>query len=184
MKWNELPPDITRLSIEKLTPQLGFVDAIRVLTQPQASPPVVIFRSDIARRISVHAKSQGVELGGLLVGHIFSDVASDGTAAIEICEAVPSQQFDSTAVSLSMGPQVWQEAAEFRKNDLHVVGWYHTHPNLGAFFSSTDRTTQRGFFRESYSLGFVYDPVRHEEAWFIGPDSDPLPAHHIVRTGR
>ncbi len=41
-----------------------------------------------------------------------------------------------------------------------VVGWYHSHPNLGAFFSGTDRATQRAFFNRPYSVGLVVDPVR------------------------
>jgi hypothetical protein len=55
-----------------------------------------------------------------------------------------------------------------------VVGWYHSHPNLGAFFSGTDRKTQRSFFSQRYSLGLVADPVRSEEAWFVGPDATAL----------
>ncbi|WP_408328574.1 M67 family metallopeptidase [Paraburkholderia nemoris] len=184
MKWNELSPDIVRLSVKDLTPRLGFLDAIRVLGSPAGSPPVVLFRTDAALRVEAHAKSRNVELGGLLVGNVFSGTANNSVVAIEICEAVPSEQFDSTSVSLSMSPQVWQQAAAFRRNNLHVVGWYHTHPNLGAFFSGTDRTTQRGFFRELYSLGLVFDPIRNEEAWFIGPESDPLLKPQIVRTGK
>ena len=57
-----------------------------------------------------------------------------------------------------------------------VVGWYHSHPNRGAFFSGTDRRTQRALFTQSYSIGLVIDPVRGEEAWFWGPDSIPLSA--------
>ncbi|MFM0096390.1 Mov34/MPN/PAD-1 family protein [Paraburkholderia nemoris] len=182
MKWNELPPDVAQLSVNDLTPRLGFVDAMRVLGLPAGSPPVVLFRTDAALRVEAHARSRSVELGGLLVGNVFSETANNRVVAIEVCEAVPSEQFDSTSVSLSMSPQVWQEAAAFRKNDLHVVGWYHTHPNLGAFFSGTDRTTQRGFFREAYSLGVVFDPIRNEEAWFIGPEAEPVLRHQIVRT--
>jgi proteasome lid subunit RPN8/RPN11 len=182
MKWNELPPDVARLPVKDLGSRLGFVDAVRVFGLRAGSTPVVLFRTEAAYQVASHAKSRCVELGGLLVGSVFSETTDDGVVAIEICAAVPSEQFESTAVSLSMGPHVWQKAAAYRKSDLHVVGWYHTHPNLGAFFSGTDRATQRGFFRESYSLGLVFDPVRNEEAWFVGPESRPLSAPQIVRS--
>ncbi|MFM0039343.1 Mov34/MPN/PAD-1 family protein [Paraburkholderia strydomiana] len=182
MKWNELPGDVVWLPIAALTSRLGFVDAARIFRVLAAEAPVVLYRPKAAERVLAHAESRSVELGGLLVGKVFSDPAGGRVAAIEICEAVPSEQFDSTAVSLSMGSEVWQQAAAYRKDDLHVVGWYHTHPGLGAFFSGTDRSTQRGFFREPYSLGLVLDPIRNQEAWFIGPESEPVSSPQIART--
>ena len=56
-----------------------------------------------------------------------------------------------------------------------MIGWYHTHPNLGAFFSGTDETTQRSFFNQSYSLGLVIDPARCEKKIFFGASSEEYP---------
>jgi proteasome lid subunit RPN8/RPN11 len=64
-----------------------------------------------------------------------------------------------------------------------VVGWYHSHPNLGVFFSGTDRKTQRDFFNQSHSLGLVVDPIRLQEKWFIGPDSIELRPPQIIEAG-
>ncbi|WP_084402520.1 Mov34/MPN/PAD-1 family protein [Cupriavidus sp. amp6] len=173
MRWNDLPPDAKPLSISDLAPRLGFVDAIRLLKEREWTMPVVLLQSDVADRIWQHAKSDNVELGGLMVGRVFAGEAGE-VRAVEIIRAVPSEHFHSTSVSLNMSPRVWQEAAAYRGANLNVVGWYHTHPNLGAFFSSTDRATQRSFFREPYSLGLVVDPIRNEEAWFVGAESQPL----------
>ncbi|MCY1311905.1 hypothetical protein D9M70_622700 [compost metagenome] len=52
-----------------------------------------------------------------------------------------------------------------------MVGWYHSHPNLGAFFSGVDRKTQKDFFNSNYNLGLVIDPIRNEEKWFISSES-------------
>jgi proteasome lid subunit RPN8/RPN11 len=52
-----------------------------------------------------------------------------------------------------------------------VVGWFHSHPDIGAFFSGTDRRTQAAFFAQAFSVGWVIDPVRGEEAWFLGADA-------------
>lgn len=183
MKWNELEPDNTRFPVENLTPRLGFIDAIRVLTRDASLPPLVFLTHAARERVIQHARSKDVELGGLLVGAVFGRRADNSPVAVDIREAVPSDNFESTSVSLSMGSDVWQKAAYYRDHGLCVVGWYHTHPNLGAFFSSTDRSTQRGFFREPYSLGLVIDPIRGEEAWFIGPTSDPLSSSYVVSSG-
>ncbi|SIT45331.1 conserved hypothetical protein [Paraburkholderia ribeironis] len=183
MKWNELEPDSKRLPIENLTPRLGFVDAVRVLTLEDSPQPFVFFSQAARERVMEHAHSSNVELGGLLVGAVYGRKPGNGAIAIHIHEAVPSEDFESTSVSLNMSPDVWQKAACYRDQGLCVVGWYHTHPNLGAYFSGTDRSTQRGFFREPYSLGLVVDPIRGEEAWFIGPASEPLSAAHLARMG-
>lgn len=42
-----------------------------------------------------------------------------------------------------------------------IVGWAHTHPGLGLFFSSTDIQTQKWYQRmHPLSFGLVLDPVR------------------------
>jgi proteasome lid subunit RPN8/RPN11 len=45
-----------------------------------------------------------------------------------------------------------------------IVGWYHSHPSLGAFVSSLDFATQKRFqalFPDA--VGLVIDPSRQEE---------------------
>jgi len=39
---------------------------------------------------------------------------------------------------------------------------------LGTFLSETDGATQKAFFGHPYSVGWVIDPFRHEQAVFIG----------------
>jgi len=86
-------------------------------------------------------------------------------------------------VSLAMGTEIWDRARDLMaRAGSMVVGWYHSHPNLGAFFSGTDRATQRAFFNRPYSVGLVVDPVRGEEAWFVGPASTPLRIESVLTT--
>jgi proteasome lid subunit RPN8/RPN11 len=61
-----------------------------------------------------------------------------------------------------------------------IVGWYHSHPKLGAFFSGTDRATQRAFFNHPYSVGLVVDPWRNEDAWFLGPEAASLTRQSVL----
>jgi proteasome lid subunit RPN8/RPN11 len=69
-----------------------------------------------------------------------------------------------------MEASVWIEARK-RAPHLTIVGWFHSHPDLGAGFSSTDRNTQRNFFRLPHQLGLVIDPFRKQIACFAGADS-------------
>jgi hypothetical protein len=70
-----------------------------------------------------------------------------------------------------MGTEVWNRASLLLQNGLMVVGWYHSHPNLGVFFSGTDRATQSAFFT-SLRLGLVIDPIRKDEVFFGGTSQE------------
>ena len=50
-------------------------------------------------------------------------------------------------------------------------------------FNGTDRRTQAGFFDHPFSVGWVIDPVRREQAWFVGPRSQELPIDAVVALG-
>jgi hypothetical protein len=136
--------------------------------------------------IATHVGSRGTELGGLLLGRAWTPDPGfppgwGGVTAVE--DFVPAVKCDSTGVSLVIATAVWDRASARFGDGLQVVGWYHSHPDLGAFFSSTDRRTQRCFFRGPHQVGLVTDPVRGEEAWFTGAESRPLPAEAVVVVG-
>lgn len=71
-----------------------------------------------------------------------------------------------------MDAEIWNSVNNCDIKDLLVVGWYHSHPNLGAFFSGIDRKTQKSFFNHTYSLGWVIDPLRNEDKIFVGEESE------------
>ena len=68
-----------------------------------------------------------------------------------------------------MDSQIWIEANQVGTNGEMVVGWYHSHPNLGAFFSGTDRRTQQAFLGNAFSIGWVIDPVRNRMPYSSAP---------------
>ena len=51
------------------------------------------------------------------------------------------------------------------------MGWYHSHPGIGAFFSGVDRSTQASFFGPQYCLGLLVDPVARRQKLFFGAES-------------
>jgi proteasome lid subunit RPN8/RPN11 len=85
-------------------------------------------------------------------------------------EAIPSEHYRNSSVSLEMAPAVWNDANKLATKGKLPIGWYHGHPGLGAFFSGTDRKTQATLFSIDHSVGLVVDPLRHWRAVFIGPD--------------
>ncbi|MGE0312475.1 MAG: Mov34/MPN/PAD-1 family protein [Lautropia sp.] len=128
--------------------------------------------------VRAHLASAATELGGLLIGVAYAypprDASPQRVAHVAIHRAVPANEADATGVSLRMGTSVWQAAQRAMAPGERIVGWYHSHPGLTAFFSETDRRTQRAFFAHPWSIGWVVDPWLGDEAFFIGPDCRPL----------
>ena len=55
--------------------------------------------------------------------------------------------------------------------EANIVGWYHSHPNIGVFMSGTDMRTQRAFFYHPWCVSIVYDPIRNEIGCFLGMEA-------------
>lgn len=179
MKWNNVKPDITASHINEVVTGWSAIDLAKLVISTQKCP-LIVFPDQVRQKIMIHLKTKNVELGGLLVGSVVSvnDLA-DGLTIIVITDSFESKDFDSTSVSLSMSPSVWQSANKSSNAKNFVVGWYHSHPNLGAFFSGVDRKTQKDFFNSNYNLGLVIDPVRNEEKWFISANSIEVSPNNV-----
>ncbi|MBT0032530.1 MULTISPECIES: Mov34/MPN/PAD-1 family protein [Vibrio harveyi group] len=179
MKWVDKKPDISSKPVAEVFSGLSVLSILELISSSVECPHV--FMSDTVKKtVMDHITCNQTESGGLLVGEVISlDSLDSGVVAVHVTTAIPSQEFDATSVSLSMGPAVWDAARSYITNDNFVIGWYHSHPNLGAFFSGTDRKTQAEFFNKKYHLGLVIDPIRDEELWFVGRDSLALPVSHM-----
>ena len=72
------------------------------------------------------------EVCGLLVGHPDQKLITEVRRLQNVEKAQPEirYQVDSR--------EDMQVRKELRKTDLEVVGYYHSHPNHGAYFSKTD----------------------------------------------
>ena len=182
MLWKEAESDVCFQSVDQLSTKLGWVDLLMVLENSKDGP-IVFLSNSIWENVTEELSKSKKELGGLLVGKVYSHRGPGDTApriqAVEITKVLPSAEFQNSCVSLAMGPEVWNRARPHIGNGTLVVGWYHSHPNLGAFFSGTDRYTQRNFFSQAYNVGLVVDWIRNERAWFIGENSDKFPERKV-----
>ncbi len=132
---------------------------------------------NVHQNVLHHLRSNSVEQGGLLIGVPYA--SPEGTPhKILILDSAPAHDSKGTGYSLRMEGAVWSAAnaklAEQKNPSARIVGWYHSHPGLGAFFSSTDMKTQADFFHHIYSIGWVIDPTDDTHACFIGPDSEAI----------
>jgi hypothetical protein len=183
MEWSERVPDSRPGDLTELIPTLSAVDALAVLASVQKML-VIVFDDACHGGILEHVGGRRTELGGLLLGRAFEmppPYTGELHPLVFVDDFLPSCTFRSTSVSLAMGTELWARASDALSSGLMVVGWYHSHPGLGAFFSGTDRRTQRAFFGRRYNVGLVVDPCRREEAWFAGPDSVDVPGACLLR---
>lgn len=178
MRWVDQSPRLPLQPVEAVAGRDAQLDA--ALAGAGASPAadegvtVAIERAALDAALA-HLGQHPDEQGGLLLGEVYAAGEDPSTTrVVVVTQAVPSRDFDGTGVSLRMEAGVWNDArARLGEREL-VVGWYHSHPGLGAFFSGTDRRTQRAFFPHAYSVGWVIDPLLGEAAVFVGAESaDP-----------
>ena len=146
--------------------------------------PLVALASDAFRKAWDHVVHSPLERGGLLLGEPLVNAPGDTVPAVVVLRtAVPGLDDDATEYSLRLAAGVWDAARAALLPGEIVVGWFHSHPDIGAFFSGTDRRTQAGFFHHPFSVGWVIDPVRREQAWFVGPRSHELGNDSVVSLG-
>lgn len=194
MKWTDQSPDNSPVRLSHNGEPAGS----RTLCDTDSGQASIITSATVHQQVLAHLRTHSVEQGGLLIGvpYRFADSLRDGDTPdlVSVVAAVPATDTTGTGYSLRMEASVWADASaqmqSMKAGDdtpgLRIVGWYHSHPGLGAFFSSTDRQTQKAFFSHAYSVGWVIDPQDDTHAAFIGRDSQPcrfiVASHDTVMT--
>jgi proteasome lid subunit RPN8/RPN11 len=106
---------------------------------------------------------------GLLFGQV--EAAADRTPVVTILIAHPLDAASASSTHVVMQrdqwPSVWRRLSP-HSFDEQLVGWYHSHPGHSVFLSATDLQTQAQWFRQSWHVALVYDPVSLELGAFCG----------------
>ena len=121
-----------------------------------------------------------VEQAGMLIGNYYRDLSEDSEMIWgDVVTVVPADpglvdaSFDTINITSSAWRKMYDDAAEYRTENLQIIGWYHTHlADISTRFSAIDRTTQSSAFTYDYSFGVVFNS--HQEKWsvFYGPNSE------------
>jgi proteasome lid subunit RPN8/RPN11 len=131
--------------------------------EPATGQVKVVFSQVALRQIEGHSASDlRRELGGVLLGHTTQSVSS---TRVLVSAAIPVRSDDHGPVHFTFNADAWSQLhldrAE-RYPKLDVVGWYHTHPDLGVFYSADDLVVHSAAFVLPWQVGMVLDPVRGE----------------------
>ena len=75
----------------------------------------------------------------------------------------------------------WRDVDRVRsyreEHNKALIGWYHTHPDIGIFLSETDlERTHRVLFSEPFQVALVYDPVRGCAGYFFWEGAQKIDA--------
>jgi len=135
----------------------------------------LIAHLDVYSAMHEHAASSlPNETGGFLLGYVAFDPRR-GSWHIEVDEMVPVEPLSQDPVHFSFSWRDGDRVRTYRESQRKaLVGWYHTHPDLGVFLSETDlEKTHRVLFGEPFQLALVYDPVRLRAGYFFweGPQT-------------
>ncbi len=142
--------------------------SVGYLGRPDMSVMPVYLSATTLRQIEGHAASYPErEVGGVLLGKRF---AHNGSPFLVIQQSIPALQAESSATHVTFTHESWQQITTSKDRqfpELQIVGWYHSHPDLGLFLSRDDRYIQHNFFAEPWQVALVVDPINGTRAVFL-----------------
>ncbi len=112
------------------------------------------------------------EVYGILIGTI------ENNAKVIVKDAIPIMVGDRVGVAYEnkqyvdtaqIDTSVHERSIQDKRNDF-IIGWYHTHPNMGFFYSVVDRMTQLGYqSKNPFAVGLIFDHCKREsEEHYLG----------------
>lgn len=171
------PPELQEAEIASL-PQRPLPDLSHGMILHGHTPAdvLVVATQEALQQIRSHAISNlRAEVGGTLLGSAYRDGRQ---IVVEIKAALPARNDDHGPIHFKFTADAWRQLNQDREADypkLNVVGWFHTHPGLGVFYSGDDVVVHRTSFTLPWQVGLVVDPIRNEACFFGWRDGELTP---------
>ncbi len=137
----------------------------------QQKPPIGIFLTQSAYvRMCAHGGSDlDNEVGGWMAGKFCQDSLS-GEIFIVVDTVLPAVYTEQGAAHLTFTGDTQialHNHLEEHFPDKVFLGWYHTHPRMGVFFSQWDAWLHQNFFPEQWQVALVIEPHQSIGGFFI-----------------
>jgi proteasome lid subunit RPN8/RPN11 len=133
---------------------------------------IIVTQAALAQ-IEAHSLSDtGREVGGALLGQAYRH---GERLYVEVKAVLPAVSRDHGPLHFTFSADSWmalQQAQADQYPQLDMVGWFHTHPDLGAFYSSDDVVVHSAAFTLPWHVGLVLDPLRREGCFFGWQDGE------------
>ena len=127
-----------------------------------------------------------LEMGGVLIGHVDengANVTVTGFFPEQIEETPGYCMFDGKWMAIAAAACDYANSTvESKGPPIRVIGWIHTHPDIGIFLSGIDVKTfheLRNQCPERRFVAVVVDPLRNEHGVF-NTERQPNRPHHSV----
>ncbi|MFX1599502.1 MAG: hypothetical protein ACFFB6_02780 [Promethearchaeota archaeon] len=162
----------------------------------------VIIKPDAYYKMLIHVlrfgnkardRRQFKEVMGILIGHLEGEPDKKGIRDVIIEDAVPISH--GGAIEVAFAPEDYitfsMVDATYAEKNWFSCGWFHSHPGLDIFFSSTDIRNQLGWQTPNPSaIGIVFDHTYLEKAGDLGfrtfrldnPNKGQMSGYHEVNT--
>ncbi len=123
----------------------------------------VYIHPDALRNAHEHSKrglTNNKEIAGVLIGNFFID-QDKKVEFVEIVNTLEAYTNQSSSVDVNIPATEWSRMMEVveqspkYRGKWTIVGWYHSHPNMKAFMSVTDQTTQLQHFNNKGQVAIV-----------------------------
>ncbi len=133
-------------------------------------PLVSVFMTQQAySRICVHSVSDmRNEVGGFLIGQWC--LSESHEQFVEVEYALPARYTRQGSVYLTFTQESLvdiHDQIDTNYKGQKIVGWYHTHPNMGVFLSHYDTWLHSNFFPEPWQVALVVEPVSAIGGFFV-----------------
>ncbi|MFX1419894.1 MAG: hypothetical protein ACFE9N_13330 [Promethearchaeota archaeon] len=162
----------------------------------------VIIKPDAYYKMLVHVlrfgnkerdRRQFKEVMGILIGHLEGEPDKKGISDVIIEDAVPISHGSSIEVAFQPEDYVTFSMvdATYAEKNWFSCGWFHSHPGLDIFFSSTDIRNQLGWQTPNPSaIGIVFDHTYLEKPGDLGfrvfrldnPAKGQMSGYHEVKS--
>ncbi len=124
--------------------------------------PTIYLQWEVAKRLQFEGQrsiQEDLEVAGILLGTRSAD-----DSVIKVSHIAVAKDEDSSPVHFKFSYSVWddlidqmEEMSNEAGEELLLLGWYHTHPNMAVFLSRYDLRTHRDFARP-YQFALVLAP--------------------------
>jgi proteasome lid subunit RPN8/RPN11 len=141
----------------------------------------LIYHQEALAQIQNHGLANlDVEVGGVLLGHVYR---YQDQVILEIQDILPADSADHGPFHFTFTADAWAQINRDRAThypDLDILGWFHTHPDLGVFYSADDVVVHTAAFSMAWHVGIVVDPINNEVAHFGWQNGEiaPLPGFY------
>lgn len=153
---------------ERRRPDHDMHFAVVAIGTPASTDLPIFVDMDVLNDMEAHARENpDVELGGVLLGGQYIDPQRGHFVMIR--DSIRAEAYESSRGHFKFTQETWTRIGRRREefnDDLHMVGWYHTHPGWGIFLSSMDQFICDNFFNRTLDVAFVIDPKANERGWF------------------